>query len=230
MKLLMIALMALVGSLSLADAAVRLPQPKPAESLAQAAPKFEFPDRTTPAPTAPAPTQAAPTQPPVVVNMPAAPVPEKNGLIDWIHTALLGLLTAIGGKLAFKLPEMPGAAKLDHSKVQDIVASVLNPEKAASIIKDPNLKASVDLALFKAIQSGIPGQALQTGLSFVPGAGPIVTTVEPIVRKIVLDILQQEKSGATLDPNAVHAETDNRITSILDMLKGLRDKLNEKHA
>ncbi len=132
---------------------------------------------------------------PVVVTAPATPA--EPGLQSWIHTALLAIIAAIGGKLAFKLPAMPGGSNVGASKINDIVAAALNPANAGSILKDHDLKASVDVAMLKAIQSGIPGQALQTGLSFIPGAGPIAANLEPMLRKIVEDVLEQRAKTHT---------------------------------
>lgn len=189
--------------------------------------------QVTPTPT-PAPTATpAPMPAPVVVNMPA-PVepaaPRPTSLLEWIHAALAALGLGIGGKLAWRLPSMPGAAKLDHSRIADVVAAVLNPKDATSILKDPELKASVDVALLKAIQSGIPGQALQTGLSFIPAAGPIAATLEPMVRKIVIEVLEKKVGSTPIDPAAVHAETDQRLAGIEGILKLLAGKFIDKPA
>jgi hypothetical protein len=48
--------------------------------------------------------------------------------------------------------------------------------------------------MLQVIQSGIPGQAIQTGFSLVPGASPFVNLLEPVIRKQVIDFLQQQQA------------------------------------
>lgn len=236
MKRLLIALAAslLICSSLLAHAAVPLPRPAPERSgtfdvpavqpgpysfpMAQVDPKFQFPDRTQPqAPQTPSAPSVQTAQNPVVVPAPAG----ETNIAGWIQTTFMGILTALFGKLALfpKKDKSDGVAALDHGKVSEIVNSVLHPS-GTSIIGDPNLRATVDAALLRAVQSGLPGTAIQTGLSLVPGVGPIASQVEPIVRNLVTKILQ-ERAGpggiVTADP----AATGPAATDVLDLLAKL---------
>lgn len=244
MRMILAALM-LIGSVSFSPAAkVPLPQPRPldaASAYAQGDPKFLFPDRTqaaqAPQATPPAPTPivtpptvtpqtpaVVPAGTPVVVQVPAA----GRDIHSWIQTTLIGILTILFGKVAL-FPAKNGAPTLDHSKVGDIVKAALSGS-GSSAITDPALRDAVDVALLRAVQSGIPGTALQTGLSLIPGAGPFATTLEPMVRKIVIDVLQQKTNVGSIDPAAVHAETDQRLASIEGILKLIVGKVADKPA
>jgi len=130
-----------------------------------------------------------PVTAPVVVATPApTPIQFDN---NTIHTVFYGIITAILGWIGIKLPAMMKPSGVGANNINDIVAAALNPQNAGTILKDPDLKAAVDVALLKAIQSGIPGQAIQTGLGFIPGAGPLASTFEPMIRSLVEDIVQK---------------------------------------
>lgn len=191
------------------------------EVVAQAPATNPDPFNTKREPPAAVPSTVA-TAVPVVV-----PVSSDNSILEWIKTAITGAFAAIAAWFTSKFKG--GLGKLDegptvvgkiddHNKVQDIVNAVLHPA-GTSIIGDPNLRNTVDLALLKAVQSGIPGQAINTGFSFLPGASPIVNVVEPIVRNLVTKFLQ-ERTGASVDPNAKPAvDMEDLIEKVLGRLK-----------
>jgi len=193
---------------------VPLPRERPAEIVVAQAPTNPDPFNIKRADNGPTSGVAAPTSPIVV----AAAPPASNDILGYIWAAIASVFTAIFGKLAFKLPAMPGtAAPLDSSKVTDIVTAVLHPS-GTSILADPNLRATVDAALLKVVQSGLPGQAIQAGLSFVPGAGPFVTTLEPIVRNLVTQALQKQAPAGSA-PAA--SATPDPFQPLLDKLSAL---------
>lgn len=154
------------------------------------------PDPFNPKPTA---EQAPPTPPaptnnkPVVVNMPPAPK-LGDGWLEWVWTLLGGIFASLFG---INVLQNRQAGQVTHTSVDDVLRQVLSPG-GSTLIQDPQLKAIVDTALIQIIQSGVPGKAIQTGLSAIPGVGPLAAQLEPVLRKIVLDVLaQQSKGGAS---------------------------------
>jgi hypothetical protein len=135
------------------------------------------------------------TPAPVVVTVP--PAQSTNDKIrSWVHTAFAGILTAIVGWQGINLPatiNSAAAPKADQTTVSNIVQSVFDPQNAAARLKDPQVKAQFDAAMYQIVSSGVPGQLLQSGLGLIPGASPIVSVVEPIARKAVADFLQQQQ-------------------------------------
>jgi len=227
MKAIFIAIMALVlltPTMAGAKKQHHVPLPKPRTTVedilarAQATNPDPFNvnrNQATPVPT-PQPT-------PVVVTVPAPPAPPANDLRAWLHSALLTFLTGIAGWLGIKLPStLKGNKGADQSNIKDVVESLVH----GSVIKDPDLKAKVDLALYQAIQSGVPGQALQAGLGLIPGAAPFVTTLEPMLRKVVLDVLQERAKA--VPPTT--AEMPKAAPNIEDLLNNLAAKLANRPA
>jgi hypothetical protein len=162
----------------------------------------------------PAPT-VQPT--PVVVTMPAPTVARANDLRGWLHSALLTFLTGIAGWLGIKLPStFASGQKMDATKVDDIVGSLLH----GTVIKDPDTKAKVDLALLKALQSGLPSKAIQTGLDFIPGASPFVNILEPLAEQAAERVLQKRAglptSTSQSDPVG---DLSKRVEEIMSLLK-----------
>jgi len=148
-----------------------------------------MPDTTTPAP--------------VVVTMP--PAQSTNDKIrNWAHTTFAGILTAVMTWLGATLPSTINTAtapKLDQPTVSAIVQSVADPQNAAQRIKDPQVKAQFDAAMYQIVSGGVPGQLLQTSIgALVPAAAPIVNIVEPIARRAVADFLQQQQQKNSQAP------------------------------
>jgi hypothetical protein len=135
------------------------------------------------------------TPAPVVVTVP--PAQSTNDKIrSWVHTAFAGILTAIVGWQGINLPatiNSAAAPKADQTTVSNIVQSVFDPQNAAARLKDPQVKAQFDAAMYQIVSSGVPGQLLQSGLGLIPGASPFVSVVEPIARKAVADFLAQQQ-------------------------------------
>lgn len=156
-----------------------------------------MPDTSTPSP--------MPVQPPVVVTTTQAPAPTTNQSIrNWVHTAFYGVLTAIAGVVGIQLPATlkPASPALDQVTINNVVAAAVNPQSAGLLLKDPNLKAAVDIALLQAIQSGVPGQLIQGGAGLIPGAAPFAATLEPILRKIIIDVMEQKQTQQQQAPAA----------------------------
>jgi len=213
---------------------VPLPRERPAEIVVAQAPTNPDPFNIKRADNGPTSGVAAPTSPIVV----AAAPPASNDILGYIWAAIASVFTAIFGKIAFKPPALPGtAAPIDSGKVTDIVTAVLHPS-GTSILSDPNLRATVDAALLKAVQSGLPGQALQSGLSLIPGAGPFATTLEPILRNIVIQALQKQagttaaQGPAAADP-AAPASTNplqDQLATLTGIVGDLAKAVAAKHA
>lgn len=124
------------------------------------------------------------TQPPVIVNMPPPQTTNKT-VRDWVHTAFYGLLTAIAGWAGINLPSTITAAttpKIDP------------PAIVSTITKDPQFKNDVAGIILQIVQSGVPGQAIQTGVGLIPGGAPFAG-LEPILRRVVIDALQQQQNS-----------------------------------
>lgn len=210
-----------------ANGTIPLPREKPTELILAQAPQ------TNPDPFNVKRADVAPTSPqgmaPIIVTPPAA----HEGILSYIQTAIMALLTAIFGKLVFKLPSLPatpGAAPASSgdastSQISLALKAALHPS-GTSIISDPVLRTKVDQALLQIIQSGLPGSAIQTGISLIPGAGAIGGIVEPLVRKAVEAALearlgQQAPAG---QPTADHVQPVlDQFKPLLDQLKALID-------
>jgi hypothetical protein len=121
---------------------------------------------------------------PVVVTMP--PTQSTNDKVrNWVHTAFAGILTAIAGWTGINLPATITAAtspKIDP------------PAIVSTVVKDPQFKSEVNAAVLQFIQSGLPGQAIQASLGFVPGAAPFAG-LEPVLRKVIVEVLQQQQNS-----------------------------------
>lgn len=166
-----------------------------------------------------------PAKPPVVTAEPVAPVVnitwpkvEPDGSINWLgwtFATIGGLLTLLFGKQAFKPAPVPVApvpsedASTNVSTIHDVVKDVFSRlHGGGSLINDPNLRVIVDQALLTAVQSGVPGEILKTGAGFIPGAGGIAGMVEPLVRKAVIDLLQQRAGGQGAQGQGAAGEVD----------------------
>lgn len=164
-----------------------------------------------------------PANQPIVLN--TTPQNAGSSILNWINSGIMALFAAIFGKLAFKLPQMPTTSTpMDAGKVNDVVTAVLHPQ-GSSILNDPALRANVDAALLKIVQSGLPGTAIQSGLSLIPGAGPIVSGLEPILRNIVIQELQKKAGATATDPATPATGAVNPLEATIAALiaKGFAD-------
>lgn len=151
--------------------------------------------------------QAQPGQPVIVQAQPAA----QSDLRDWLQTGLMGIIAAIFAKLGFAKPASVPATPV--------------PATAGAPPTMTDLSDAFERALLKVVQSGVPGTAIQGGLGLIPGVGPIAAQLEPMVRKITIDALNQ-KLG--IDPTTQPAQgggnlldlvgnvVENRIKAALD--------------
>lgn len=215
----------LFASAAQANGTIPLPRERPPELvLAQA----QNPDPFNVNRANAAPTQTSTSTQgvaPIIVTPPAA----HDGILSYIQTAIMALLTAIFGKLAFKLPSLPaapGAAPASSgdastSQISLALKAALHPS-GTSIISDPALRTKVDQALLQIIQSGLPGSAIQTGISLIPGAGAIGGLVEPLVRKAVEAALEARLGQ---QPTAGQSTATDQLQPVIDQFKPLLDQL-----
>jgi hypothetical protein len=184
-------------------------------------PNFNFPNRVNPP--APVPTVVASTPAVAAPAVPAAPVvvttagPDLHG---WASNGLLGLISGLLTWIGLKKSNaVAGTSSDDHGKVGQIIAALTHPS-GTSLIGDPALRATVDAALARVIQSGVPGTAIQTGLSLIPGAGPIASSLEPMLRNVVVRVLQ-ERAGTNADPVAPANVSASGGAAMLDKVADL---------
>jgi hypothetical protein len=181
MKLILTLVLSLVPILAEAKAKeVPLPRPHPirvtqiaAIPVAQVVNPDPFKVNPQPAP-APQPT-------PVIVTTPVPPPPTlQSEILQWVWAAIGALFTAILGKFAIKPPAIPGVAtKIDASH--------------------PDIRNLVDQALIKAIETGVPGGLVRTGLGAIPVVGGAAGLAEPLIRKIVLAELRKRTASGEID-------------------------------
>lgn len=154
--------------------------------------QFPKEPKSRPAEAPQATAQAAPT-PPVQAapQVAASPVVVAASTVDeiksWINTALAGLIALFLGKIGFK----PAPTQVVQAGL------VTEPTTATGLLKtiqDPSLRAQADQAILTVIRSGIPGMALQSGASLVPGVGPMIGQAEPILRSLVDRIVSERLS------------------------------------
>lgn len=161
-------------------ASAQFPKPRPAAAPAQAAPAEAA---------APAPPPAGTVAPPVVnaqVSLP--PATGMDELKSWLNTLFGGLIAALLAKIGFR-PSAPVAAGAPAMPAG--VATVLTK------LNDPSTLAGLEAIGLKVVQTGIPGQLLQSGASLIPGVGPFAAQLEPMLRKIVIDALSAKQGGAS---------------------------------
>lgn len=171
----------LAPSLALAKAKdIPLPRPSPVKmAYAQAAVNPD-PFKVNPQPQ-PQPQATQPVQPVVVTA--AAPASMWGDAIQGIWALLGTIITALLGKIAFKPPAIPTATPVIDAT-------------------HPDFHAAIDQALLRLVQTGLPGQALQTGLGLVPGVGGLAGALEPMLRKVVTDVLERKLSAVEDAPAA----------------------------
>ncbi len=85
---------------------------------------------------------------------------------------------------------------------------------------DPNMRATIDSAVLQLVQSGAPGEAIKVALSLIPGAGPIVSMLEPAFRSISIKFLQ-DRIGTMPSATVPDPATAPAVTNILDVLAKL---------
>ena len=174
----------------------------------------------TPLPT-PAPQKIEVAPPIVNVSPPnvsvspqlVSPAPSfMDEVKTWLMTIFTGLIAAAFGKFALFGVKTAGPSA---DGTVPAVVSVLERMKAR--VTNPDTRANIDSLILQAVQSGIPGMAVQTGLSMVPGVGPIASRLEPIIRQKVIEALQ-ERTGAA--PSAA--------PDLTSALGGLRDLIESR--
>lgn len=150
---------------------VPLPRPSPVRLAALHVVQAVNPDpfKVQPQPTTTTPITT--TQPVTVVT-----APQSDGILSWVWAALGAIITGLLGKIAFKPPALPSST----------------PAIDAS---HPDIRALIDQVLLRAIQTGLPGQAIQTGASLIPGIGGLAGALEPMLRKIVTEALEKKIGG-----------------------------------
>lgn len=218
---------------SVAAVAVPLPQPRPIEiaSLVQADPNFVFPDRTIQVQAAPQVTAPPVSTTPAVVAAPNAPIvvaaPPPNGLTEILAGINAAFLALIAGLLGFKKTTPATATATagmtpvtDTSSIAAIVTSLLHTKGS---IQDPTTRTAIDQALLGIIQSGIPGSALTTAAGLIPGAAPVASVLEPIVRNIVEQALEARMGNA----GTAAAPTGGTVAVPAVQLTGIQDLLKE---
>jgi len=183
---------------TLAEASVPLPRPSPLRSaLAYVVPYTELAQvAVNPDPFKVNPPVVVPTPPPVVtpvvtpapVVVTTQPTTFQGEILQWIWAALGALITGLLGKIAFKPPALPGA-----------VSAPTAPAIAAAVVDQPGFRDNIERALLKAVESGIPGRIVQTGLGTIPVVGGLAGNLEPLIRKIVLDTLRKRVGGGEVD-------------------------------
>lgn len=119
------------------------------------------------------------TQPTVVV----APAPQSD-IISYIWAALGAIITGLLGKIAFKPPALPSSTP------------VVDPSH-------PDIRDAIDRAVLKAIETGLPGQLVRTGLGAIPGVGGLAAQLEPVIRRVVTDVIEQRLGEAAPSPLVV---------------------------
>jgi orotidine-5'-phosphate decarboxylase len=101
-------------------------------------------------------------------------------------------MTAFGGIIAFFLGKIGlTGLKTAAPSAPGAIPGVDVLLKLKDKISDPATRAGIDGVILQAVQSGIPGLAIQSGASLVPGIGPLAAQLEPLLRKVVTDVLEK---------------------------------------
>ncbi len=147
----------------------------------------------------------APVPQPTPVIVQSQP-PAETKVSDWGSLGLSGIIAALLGKLAFfNKPSSTATAPGTVGHLSGL---------------DPAIRATIDDAVLQLVQSGKPGEAIKIALSLIPGAGPIVTMLEPAFRAIAIKFLQDRIGTtpvATTDPATAPAVT-NVLTILADLI------------
>lgn len=158
----------------------------------------------TPAPTPIA--QPAPAPAPIVVNAPPPAVDVKG----WTDTGLLGVLGGLLIKIGF-FPKRGSAGVTEPDT---------KPVSGLSLLNDPALRSTIEGAALKLVEGGAPGEAIKVALSLIPGAGPVVSLLEPAFRSISIKFLQ-DRVGATVPAMPATPADAPAVANVLDVLAKL---------
>jgi hypothetical protein len=145
---------------------------------------------------------------PIIVPAPVVNVepPPSNDFFNWLWTAIAAIFTGSVGKLAF----WPPGSKLSGLKLT------------------PEMRAAIDAAAIRAVDSGIPGQVLTAGAGFIPGAGGIVGMLEPMARRAARAALDERLAVNQALAGGLAAPVGPAVTPMSmddNFLSGLAKKL-----
>lgn len=119
---------------------------------------------------------------PVVVNPPAVTIqaPPADNTLNWIIGVIGSVFALIHGKNSFFPAPASGNVTVD--------------------VAHPEVKTALETALQKLISSGALQGPVQSALGLVPGAGPILQQLEPLLHNVVLQELNKKLSEGTISP------------------------------
>jgi hypothetical protein len=139
----------------------------------------------------PAATQTdAPAPPPIMLNMPDT----SSGPLGWVFAIIAGL-TGGGHVLGQFLGKSASpAAPVDHDAI----------------------KQTIHDAIVQLVQSGALAPAVQTGLGLIPGAGGLASQFEPLIRKIVLEVLTHGSAAPITSPVVMQGDLGDKIKAGID--------------
>jgi hypothetical protein len=110
---------------------------------------------------------------------------------SWLNTIFGGLIAALLAKIGFK-PAAPPAV---------VAGAVAEPANILLALRDkatdPATRARIDETLLTVLGTGIPSKLVQTGLSAVPVAGPILSGVEPMLHEAFMNFLKDRLANGT---------------------------------
>ena len=138
-----------------------------------------------------------------------APPGTMDEIKSWLTTTFWGIIAMAFGKVAFA-----GVKTATVTPTSGGSPSVDMLLRLREKITDPDLRAGVDNTLLQVIQTGIPGMAIQSGLSLIPGVGPVASRFEPMIRNVVVDVLRQRAGAPAADADVVVPKIDEVINLI----------------
>jgi len=200
---------------------------------------------------APAPIVTVQSPPPAQVNVsPTLAVPPATMLDEIKSWLLAGSGVGIFGLLA-KIAFMgvrqttPGAPGTPGSMPHLNVLMKLKEK-----FDDPASKNALDALAIRLVESNLLGAGIQTGLSFVPGVGPVLAAgaarLDPAAKAAVDDYLRQRISdrgvgGGVTEPMSVPGSEPvivakssdvldvlHRVKELTDVVGGLRDMISQR--
>ena len=175
--------------------------------------KAQFP---TPVPAPPEMTQTIPSAPaPVIVA--AAPKSPNADLFTILWT-VLG--TIVVGILGYVSPAVKQALTAGGTTVPTTIPQAA--ATVATVLNDPAFKAGIEAALSRVISSGVPGTVLTAGAGLVPGAGPIVALLEPMIRAAIMDALATHTAPAVATATA---PVTDQLSNLLSVVNGLKAQI-----
>ena len=120
-----------------------------------------------------------------------APTPSTMDEIkSWLNTIFGGLIAALLAKIGFK-PAAPPVVVAGNAGSEPASILLALRDKAT----DPDTRARIDQTLIAVLGTGIPSKLAQTGLSMVPGVGPVLSGVEPILHNAFMGFLKDRLEG-----------------------------------